>query len=206
MKNGYLVVAVNCLIEGLVWLNFDELLKKIAVRLPPSVVDAGEVALRKRCNPVIDSFIVAKWLFIVLAFLNGWSNDAVFWITWYLLATNVFGYFYHHAWVNSSRQDNDDERQQRRFMNLLLAIGFYLMCYANLYLNFYPCDIGWPEGFENKTDAIYLSIANAFTLTYGDFSALTQTARVLFMSELITTFIMLAIVLASSIPDYSERG
>lgn len=204
MKNGFLIIGFSWIIEKLVWVNVDELLKKAVVRFGPNVADADEDTLKIRRNAVIDCFILAKWVFILLAFLNGWTTDLVFWLTWYLLATNVFGYFYHHAWGSPYKRQYDILSQRRRFVNFLLAIVFYILCYAHLYMNFYACDIGWPEDIANKTDAIYLSVANAFTLTYGDFKALTQTARVVFMSELITTFIMLTIVLANSIPDGSE--
>ena len=204
MKNGFLIIGFSWIIEKLVWLNADEVLKKVGVYFPPSVAKADEATLKIRRNSIIDCFILSKWLFMLLAFLNGWSNDLVFWLTWYLLATNVFGYFYHHAWGSPQKRQYDTLSQRRRFVNFLLAIGFYIMCYAHLYMNFYACEIGWPEEEANKTDAIYLSVANAFTLTYGDFKALTQTARVVFMSELITTFIMLTIVLSNSIPNQAE--
>lgn len=205
MKNGFLVVVFNVLIELLVWLNIDEILKKIAVRFLPEADRRDAEKIRRRCNYVIDTFIISKWTFVLLAFFIGWTSNYVFWITWYLLIINVFGYFYHHAWIISGNLLVDNIRQQRRFLNLLLAIGFYLFCYANLYLHFYPCQIDWPNDGADELNALYLSVANAFTLTYGDFAAKTQTARVLFMSQLIITFIMLAIVLAKTIPDYTER-
>lgn len=204
MKNGFLIVWFTWLIDKMVWLNLDELLKKAGLYLPSNVVGQDDETLKTRRNAVIDCWIVAKWAFILLAFLNSWTGSFVFWLTWYLLAINTFGYFYHHAWGNGFERATDLVSQRRRFVNFLLAIGFYIICYAHLYMNYYACDIGWPEGSANKTDAIYLSVANAFTLTYGDFKALSQTARVVFMSELITTFIMLTIVLANSIPNQSE--
>lgn len=204
MKNGFLIIGFSWFIEKLVWLNADELLKKLGIYFISSAARENDDTLKTCRNAIIDCFILAKWTFILLAFLNSWSNDLVFWVTWYLLATNVFGYFYHHAWGSPHKRQYDTLSQRRRFVNFLLAIGFYIMCYAHLYMNFYALDIGWTEDGVNKTDAIYLSVANAFTLTYGDFRALTQTARVVFMSELITTFIMLTIVLANSVPDGSE--
>jgi hypothetical protein len=65
--------------------------------------------------------------------------------------------------------------------------------------------ITWPNNLVDSTNAIYLSIANAFTLTYGGFSPLTQEIRVVFMSQLINTFLFFTIIISNSIPNHAGK-
>ena len=90
-------------------------------------------------------------------------------------------------------------------MNLILAIVFYILCYAYLYQAYFADNIQWPDGQIDTTNAIYLSLANAFTLTYGGFAPKAQSVRVLFMSELINTFIFFTIVVSNSIPSLAKK-
>jgi len=76
-----------------------------------------------------------------------------------------------------------------------------MVCYAYLYQFQYAQQIGWPENVIDIMNALYLSISTAFTLTYGGFTPLTQTARVLFATELINTFFFFTIIIVNSVPS-----
>jgi len=65
--------------------------------------------------------------------------------------------------------------------------------------------IAWPDALVDTTNSIFLSIANAFTLTYGGFSPLTQEIRVVFLSELINTFLFFTVIITNSIPNHAGK-
>lgn len=152
-------------------------------------------------NIAIDCFLVAKWLVVIVAIWCGWTGLWAELLVWYLIASNLFTYFYHHVWGNGFALSDDVDSQRRRYVNFLLSLAFYIACYAYLYQHQYMAEIAWPDDLVDTTNAIYLSIANAFTLTYGGFSPLSQTARVLFASELINTFFFFTIIIVNSIPS-----
>ncbi len=208
MKNGFIYPLTRTLILSLKAINLVEHVKDLAAWLCSKVkrrnLSVDETKTAK--NIAIDCFLVAKWMIVVVAIWCGWNNLWVELLVWYLIASNLFTYFYHHVWGNGFALSDDIDSQRRRYVNFLLSLAFYIVCYAYLYQFRYAADIAWPDGLLDTTNAIYLSIANAFTLTYGGFSPLSQTARVLFASELINTFFFFTIIIVNSIPgDRSQE-
>ena len=65
--------------------------------------------------------------------------------------------------------------------------------------------ISWPDSLVDSTNAIFLSVANTFTLTYGGFKPLTQDIRNVFMSELINTFLFFTVIITNSIPNHAGK-
>ena len=153
----------------------------------------------------IDTFVIAKfsliiWL-IAAEVASSWSKYLVYYLIW----SNVFTYFNYHVWGSRFRQFNDLSTCRRRFLNFILAIIFYILSYAYLYQMHFAELISWPDNLVDSTNAIYLSVANAFTLTYGGFMPLAQETRVLFMTQLINTFFFFSIILTNSVPPLSQE-
>lgn len=202
MKNGFIYPLTDKLISLLCSLNLVEHVKTLAFWLVSKISkrplsEDEEISAR---GIAIDCFIIAKWLFVGWAIASGATQQWVAVVVWYLIASNLFTYFYYHVWKSGFAQRNDIGSQRRRYVSFLLSIGFYLACYAYLYQYQYTQHISWPGGVVDTTNAFYLSIANAFTLTYGGFSPLSQTARVVFASELINTFFFFTIIVVNSVP------
>jgi len=157
---------------------------------------------RKLANLGIDTFITFKWLIVTILWL--WEQETAFAeaLVWYLIISNIYTYFYYHAWDVSSGSLTK-ERSQRRFVNVLLSMAFSIFCYGYLYAVPYHCDfnLGIHNGFW---DMIYFSTANSFTVTYGDVELLNTTARMVSSSQLAVTFIFVLIV-ASSIPTNTTK-
>ena len=208
MKNGFIYPLIRGLVCVLWALNLVEYVKDLFAWMLSKIkrreLSVGETKIAK--NIAIDSFLVAKWLFVFIAIWSSWTGLWAALVIWYLIASNLFTYFYHHVWGNGFALSDGTDSQRRRFINFLLALVFYIVCYAYLYQHQYSAVIAWPDDLVDTTNALYLSIANAFTLTYGGFSPLSQTARMLFASELINTFFFFAIIIVNSIPIGQSKG
>ncbi|WP_429103130.1 ion channel [Aeromonas veronii] len=201
MQNGFIHYFFDALMKTGRYLNAVEYFKKTSqffylLRAPDKHTDS--TYLRQAANIGIDIFIVLKWLFIAFLWALGINHAVVTVIVWYLLISNVFTYFDYHAWNLSPSTPETTERSQRRFLTVLLSMGYTIFCYAYFYGVVYFANFNW--GAHSSTlDMIYFSVANALTVTYGDVSLLDTTARLLCASQLSVTFIFVLII-ASSIP------
>lgn len=203
MKNGLIYPFVAALIAIIKRLNLVEYVKEFCVfavsKFRKTTLQQNEIIATK--NVGIDIFILLKWGFIAWAIIWQATSPWVEWAVWYLIFTNLFTYFYYHVWGSGFVARSDIDSQRRRFINFLISLGFYLVCYAYLYQFQYATHISWPNNAVDFTNATYLSIANAFTLTYGGFAPISQTARILFASELINTFFFFTIIIVNSVPN-----
>ena len=188
-----IVTCFNCIFRVCYCVNIVEFVKLFSIFVYWLTHSRNLTDENKRSASIvgIDIFQFIKFGAIgCLLYFNVQDTWAKY-VTYYLIASNAFTYFYYHAWGSEFRRNHDLDSQRRRLLNFLLAIVFYILCYAHLYKNHFWLDIRWPEDHRDTINAIYLSVANAFTLTYGGFSPLAQNVRVLFMTELANTFLFL---------------
>ena len=207
LKNEILVTCFDKLIFLFYWLNVVEYVKIFMVLAFQNIKDKelSEDEKRAASGVGIDLYQILKFSIVItlLSFdiRSVWSE----YLAYYLIFSNAFTYFYYHAWGSQYVQLNDRPSQRRRLLNFLLAIIFYILCYAYLYKYHFCQSIAWPEGIIDTTNAIYLSVANAFTMTYGDFSPKDQIVRVLFMTELANTFLFFTVIVSNSIPSIKRE-
>lgn len=203
MKNGFIYPIINFFIKILLRLSLVEYIKScfvwIETKFRRRTLSTKEVITTK--NIAIDCFITVTWLFVICLIAVGCISYLAELAVWYLIASNLFTYFYYHVWGSGFALRDDIDSQRRRYVNFMLSLGFYIVCYAYLYQFRYATHINWPNDLIDITNSLYLSIANAFTLTYGGFLPLSQTARVLFASELINTFFFFTIIIVNSVPS-----
>jgi hypothetical protein len=210
MNNGFIYPFFDSLIRLLYYCNLVEFFKLLA-RLCVVVLhkrSSGELstqALIRSCNIAIDTYQIFKFSVLFLLWTCEVSSVFSKLLVYYLLFSNLFTYFYYHVWGSKYDQRVDRDTLNRKFLNSLLAIAYYLLCYAYLYQIHYNQMIVWPDNLIDMTNSIFLSVANAFTLIYGGFSPLTQEVRVVFMSELINTFLFLTIIITNSIPNHAGK-
>ena len=210
MKNGFILPVFDLLVRVLFRLNIVEYFKYFAqfiVRVffkfrkeketVASIVSASNIA--------IDIYQIFKYAVLAFLWINASSSVYSRWVIYYLIASNLFTYFYYHVWGSRYRQRNDRSTLNRKFLNFLLAIAFYLLCYAYLYQFHYSAMISWPDSTVDGLTSFYLSVANAFTLTYGGFMPLTQEIRLVFLSELFNTFLFFTVIISNSVPDHSDK-
>jgi hypothetical protein len=207
MQNGFIHFIFDALIKTGRFINLVEYFKKAAqlfylLRSPDRKDD--NAYLRKAANIGIDVFILLKWILVGVFWVINLQHVLVTIVVWYLLVSNIFTYFYYHTWNLAPNTPETTERSQRRFLNVLLSMGYSVFCYAYFYDVIYTSHFLWGE-HSSPIDMLYFSTANALTVTYGDVSLLDTTARVLCASQLAITFIFVLII-ASSIPVNNSKG
>jgi len=210
MNNGFIYPFFDSLVRLLYYCNLVEFFKFLAklctgVLHKRSAEELSSTGIIRSCNIAIDIYQVFKFGALFLLWVCDVNSLFSKIIVYYLLFSNLFTYFYYHVWGSKFGQRVDRDTLNRKFLNSLLAITYYLLCYAYLYEVHYSQMISWPESVVDTTNAIFLSVANAFTLTYGGFSPLNQSIRVVFMSELINTFLFFTVIITNSIPNHAGK-
>jgi len=175
--------------------------------------DIEVINYKRKCSTLaIDIFILSKWVLLIYLWVNNINNEISKYLIFYLIYSNLFTYFYYHSWGSRYDQRNDVEALKRNFINYLLAITYYLACYAYLY------QVHYVDMLKINTDlfdvntmdyinAIYLSVSTAFTLTYSGIQPLTQEIRIVFLTQLINTFLFFTIIITNSVPSiYKQEG
>lgn len=160
--------------------------------------DAG---LRNRRSLAIDIYELAKWTALIVAVIG--TKDSLFWtcLIPYLLASNLFSHFYYHVWKESESRPFDHADMQRRLTSFILAFGFMLVGFAYVFLVPLQNEITWPDGAASIGNALFLSVANTFTLTYGGYGPESMLARTVFVGEIIYAFFFVVIIVATSLPE-----
>lgn len=206
MRHEFIVTSFNIAVRVMYWLNAVEYVKLLSVYVWSNCMSRNLEPIEKRsaAGIGIDLYQIMKF-FILVSFMtcqaaNIWAE----YVAYYLISSNAFTYFYYHAWGSDYTQEDNLDGQRRRLLNFLLAIIFYIFCYAYLYHWHFSGQIKWPDDQVNLLNAIYLSVANSFTLTYGGFEPMSQTARILFMTQLINTFLFFTILVSNSVPTIGK--
>ncbi|MBU3015661.1 hypothetical protein KO488_12900 [Poseidonibacter lekithochrous] len=213
--NGFIYPSFNFLISILYFTNLVEFFKFIAKKIAIFNSNGEELTsidkIRKYSIFAIDIYQVFKWSILIIFWIKEYNNPLSKYFIFYLLYSNLFVYFYYHTWGSKYKQRVDDIAIKKNFINYMLAIAFYLFCYAYLYKCHYSEMILINDTYfdilllDNLT-SIYLSVSTAFTLTYSGIQPLTQEIRILFLSEVINTFIFLTIIITNSIPKTLDKG
>ena len=196
---GFLYPIVKKTVTAIKWLNISEWFKFFAAKIGKACLkDPSEGEIKQLKNFGIDFYQLLKWGVIVTLIWSGTYNQFWHWLVVYLLCSNLFSYFYYHVWEGGN-SGMDLDRQRRRFVKLLSAIAFVVFCYAYLYEFAFPTEIKWPNGETDFGNAIYLSIANAFT--FDGFEPTSKKVRLVFASQLVITFFFFSIILSESVPE-----
>lgn len=209
MTNGFLLPIFNVLVRIIFAFNLVEYFKKsvrAAYRFAKSTKELSHADTLEASNIAIDIYQLFKYgvlfVFWSLEIENVWAKYAIF----YLLISNVFTYFYYQVWGNGYASRFDREALNRRFLNTILAIAYYLLCYAYLYQYHFYLMIEWLN-LPSTLDSIYLSISTAFTLTYSGFAPKGKdiTIYMVFLSEILNTFFFLTIIISNSVPNHRKE-
>lgn len=201
MHKGIIYKTFDWLVETLNYINLVEILKKVVSTFFKKKKDKISAS-----RATVDIFIILKWLFISLIWFWEIKSSCVNYLVWYLIATNLFTYFYHHTWTKNL-QDNtfDLDRLKRRYLNLLLAIGFNLLCFGYLVAEPFASNYSWELGYPTFLDSIFHSASNLLITDYEPVGILSNIGSQLTIIETITTFIFLTIILSNSIPQHKEK-
>ncbi|RTY89533.1 hypothetical protein EKL32_22615 [Flavobacterium sp. GSN2] len=201
MKNGLLYPIINFVITNLKYFNLVELYKLMLVKIFSKVdkLSVNRIA--------IDSFIILKWILLVILIKFQINNYLITVIVWYLLYSNLYTYFYYHIWFNDTANDqhNTPIRIRRRFVNLLTSVGFSNLCFAYLYRFPYLLNFEWSEKIPLTTKALWFSFANSLTANYEFVRPINKDGVDLTITQLIISFIFLTMILGNSIPKTNNN-
>ena len=201
MKNGIIYIFAKWLLDNLKHLTRVEWFKYFSAKLNP---DKNNIDKRLAYSRVaVDLFIILKWLFILILAKLDLSNCFLTFFVWYLLLTNIYTYFYYHIWTEEALNTENFaiDRTRRRFINLLLAVGYSDLCFAYLYKLPYVKELQWQDNSVTFLKSIWYSISNSLAANYEGVSASSDLGNSIAMTQLIITFIFVTIILGKSIPQ-----
>ncbi len=165
-------------------------------------------SVRRNKNIAIDLFILVKWVAIIVFWVTNYVSTISIVIVWYLLITNIQSYFYNHVWLNVSISDERKQatRERRRLIAVILAFCFSIMCYGYFYQRCYFTHFNWPADIAPFTSSITFSLGTALTAFSGNLSPNTDFGYFLIGTQLIITFLFIAIILTQSIPQLVKNN
>jgi hypothetical protein len=197
---GIIYVVVSGIVKALWLLNLVEWFKRLFYHICRLV--KKDVSKKTATNWAIDLFIVLKFI-LVYRVIYLPEKPVYLVIVLYLLIMNIFTYFYYHIWKATS--DQGSHWQTRRFITLTLAIAFNILCYVYLYWKGLSRFIQWQDDTLLTLPMVFqYSLANTFMLP-SFLSVANSLGFYLQTSQQVISFIFLAIILSSSIPEYSKE-
>lgn len=220
MNDGFIYPLVNNVIKILKYLNLVEYFKKVATSICLyNYRETGSPTsneIKKYCNFAIDFYQIFKWatLFWLWFYIDEYVEIELHTISlkidtsyfaWYLIVTNLFTYFYYHVWGSPHLQLLTRVTMNRRFMNTILAIAYYITAYAYLYEVHFAAYFSWPNNIVSHINALYLSVSNALTFSHDGFDAINNRGRFILISQAVNTFIFLTIIISNSIPNHFKE-
>jgi hypothetical protein len=200
MKNGFLYVSVKFIFDNLKYLTIVEWLKKSAYLISG---DTGMTDKKKKYGRVaVDFFIITKWILIFFLWSKVKTNSFCTFLTWYLIITNIYSYFYYHIWDDEAFNTTsfDKDRIRRRFVNLILAISYSNFCFAYLYNKVYTSELQWSDKIVTDSKSLWFSISNSLAANYSAVGPISDLGNSIAMIQLSITFIFVTIILSKSIP------
>ena len=94
---------------------------------------------------------------------------------------------------------------RRRFVSLVIAIAFSVLCYAYLYQICYPSHfVNWPNNFTPWLSSMHFSLTNSIKGS-GTLVPVTDIGLFVMTSQFISTYIFLAMMISRSIPQFTQK-
>lgn len=207
-KSDGILYSIFCfIIEILFYANLVEGFKKVSLFRVNSKNHLSEDKITERNRIGTDTFILVKWVVISLFWYYNLNSNIVIFITWYLIISNLYTYFYYHVWDEESLKKVKDVRSlKRRFLNLLLAISFSNFCFAFLYAEPYHYAFKYSTQISNYWQSIWYSINNSLAANYDavEIYKWSECGHFVTMIQLIITFVFLSIIIGNSIPENKQ--
>lgn len=198
-SNGPIYIVTDTVVRNVIYISPVEWKKKAIKKLFP------KTEARQAANWAIDSFIFLKWLFIYVI----WTTATNHWLAVtgavFLLIMNLHTYFWYHLWAvdNNPVSKGSELRERRRFVNVILALAYSVMIYGYLYHRVINNGFEWPQNYNvpDWVTSLIFSFGNALTGYSGDLKPISMLAQITTSSQLLMTFIFVAMLLNNSIPN-----
>lgn len=204
MKTGFIYPAIDKLLNSLRYINLVELFKLVGRAFVRTKRSERSTAYERIA---VDLFIVAKFVYITALLFTGSNNAITTAIVWYLLATNIYTYFYYHLWSSRVLKDKhfNIDRIKRRFLSLMLAIFYSIFGFAYLYKVPYVTEFSWYCSEPTIIRSLLFSIYNSFAANYDRVKPATDTGFMLTIVQLLMMFVFLTIIISNSIPQITSN-
>lgn len=199
MRHGFIYPIVRAIVEMFAYLNLVELFKAIGKRLA-----RNESQIPRNARIGIDVYVILKWALLASVWVGAVNNALATSAVIYLMATNVFTYFYHHVW--KPPYDASDENLRSRLVTLILSICYNIVCFGYLYAVPFAGNFRLNTDIGRTTASILLSASHSFLVDFAPVSAVTTVGYALVLSQTAITFIFISIILAASIPEYRKTS
>jgi hypothetical protein len=205
LKNGFIYQAVKWVLFILNRLNLVELFKFVGRKINPDRQNTDKCLAYERTSA--DIFIVLKWIFILVLWSEGYQSHLLTFVVWYLIGFNLYTYFYFHIWHDNALKTDeyDKDRIRRRFINLMLALAYSIICFAYLYYVPYASHYIWSAEPRLLFHSLLFSISSSFAANYMDVAPATTFGNAVMHLELIVTFVFVTVVLSRSLPQTNSQ-
>jgi hypothetical protein len=197
MRHGFIYPIVRATIEMITYLSLVELFKAIGKKLAHN-----DLQIPRNARIGIDVYLIFKWVVLVCLWVSCVDNVLATVVVIYLLATNVFTYFYYHVW--KPPYDTSEENLRSRLVTLILSIFYSVACFGYLYAVPFAGNFRFNEGANHTTASVLFSASQTFLVDFAPMSAITYTGYGLALFQTAITFMFISIILAASIPEYRK--
>lgn len=151
-------------------------------------------------NNAIDTFIISKWLALILVLVLDLRNIFITCVVVYLLVMNIHTYMYYHLWKSHIHQNStrDIIHMRRRFIALMQAFGYNFLSFSYFYSSsaIFLVHKDFIERYTHKSMALLHSIYTSFTSGSPYIVPIGTLGFVIQVLHVITTFIFLSILLS----------
>jgi hypothetical protein len=211
-ENGFLIYWFSVIVQSIHYISPVEQLKNLFVWINKSNTN---VEKRQSKTYAIDTFILLKWLYVILIIAFKCNGLIHVVIVTLLIFFNLFSYFYYHIWDEEALVGKDfkTNRVRRRFLNVLSAIAFSHLAFAYLYCFQYHCHFQ-PDGTNIElTDVkssfwnwLCYSVSNSIAANFNAIQPRNVFGHQLSMVQLMVSFIFITIILSKSLPDAEKEN
>lgn len=202
MKYGFVFIVFKSIIESFWYLNLVELFKQIGKKIYYS--SNQQISSQDQyVRAAVDIFICVKWAFIFLLWKYSCKNAWAECTTWYLIISNIYTYFYYHVWIKESisQQQLDEDRQKRRFINLILAFNFSNLSFAYLYDQIYRDNFDWPDKMSGFNASVLYSFSNSVAGNFEKVAPSDSLGLNISSIQFFITFLFITVLINKSIPQ-----
>ncbi|MCX6164376.1 MAG: hypothetical protein NTU73_05865 [Ignavibacteriae bacterium] len=200
-KDGFIYVIFDKIMKVIYYLNLVEFFKYVASKI--TKINKQNEKYTQIKNNAIDIFIITKWLFVFVIWMLNINNVLITAMVIYLITTNLFTYFYYHVWdIEALDMDNFTvDRIRNRFKNLLQAFSFSIYSFAYLFQIPLSEHFSWTNNISSFSKSILFSAANSITAGFEGVVPNDTIGNFFAISEILITFIFIAIIFTKSIPQ-----
>jgi len=204
-SGGFLFFLWDCFVKALYWINAVEILKMVSRFIARNILKCNsDDAQRCASNIAIDVYIVLKWFFIIMLWKFRVASLLFEVIVWYLVATNLYTYFYYHVWGDSRFKNTiTREKVKLRFFKSILAFAFYVVCFAYMYDVVYPHSTNFRGG--SPIDFLSFSLCTALVTSLGDYSITGSSGMMLYTLQVLNTFFFVNMIISQTIPSETVK-